>query len=150
MCPLSMRRVKCQQTDASVCLCMGVWVCMCRGSFRSSDKVHLREGQGACFQRYHGYGTQTRLPGWRSPTRRGREGTTSARLIMPENPHKVARYPNTTHSVSVPWRAERSRERTQLLNLSWNIKKELSLLYSSHYSREITLAYLDCVIYTWF
>lgn len=41
-----------------------------RGSFGSSDKVHLREGQGAQFQCYHGDHIQTQPPGWWSPTRK--------------------------------------------------------------------------------
>ncbi len=60
-----------------VCVCAWECECVCarRGSFRSSDKVHLREGQRACFQRCHGDRIQPRPPGWQSPTRRGGEGT---------------------------------------------------------------------------
>lgn len=115
-----------------VCLCMGVCMCVCRGSFRSSDKVHLREGQGAQFQRYHGDQIQTQPPGWWSPTRKAEraplQDRNHARKSSPSGP-----IPSFTAVESF-----------------MEHKKELSLLYNSHYSREITWAHLDCAIYAWF
>ena len=82
---------------------------MCKGSFRSSDKVHLSEGWGDCFQCCQGNLIQTRPPGWWSPTR----GAERAPLQNGNHARQSSQSgPNTTHTVFVPRRAERGREHT--------------------------------------
>lgn len=105
-------------------------VCVCaEDPLGSSDKVHLREKKGDQFHRYHGDQIQRQPPGWSSPTRK------TGRAPLQDGNHA-----RKSSSSPIP-------SFTAVVCLMEHLKK-LSLLYNSHYSREINLARHGSAIYT--